>query len=325
MTPPAPSTKGRSGFTLIELILAISIFVLVVGTVYASLRAATQALVVGRASMELYQTSRSGMNRMMMDFRKALAPASFPFNDEEDDPELTDDEYFARQEDKEQLHVTFKGDAKQVQFVIRQEIEQEEGTKMDIREVRYHLDDKKQLVKEVYRSLLEARLAELLSRRMEERAPEEHRFRKDGRRSTPPPADEGYFDKPIIHPICENVQEVKFAYFDGENWKDTWDSEEVVLSEFSRDIDEAELSDEDEEKVGLPKLVRCEIQVAEEVRLSCCTEVPTADLNIVAERRSESDFGTAYKSTEDRRERLRNGERSGNSSRRDRSRRRHSR
>ncbi len=316
-----PSSR-RSGFTLIELLLAISIFVLVISTIYASLRSATQALVVGRESMELYQTSRAGLNRMVMDLRKALAPASFPFNDREEDPNMPEDEYDLRQEENEQLHVTFRGDTKQVQFVIRQEMETKNGPELDIREVRYHLDGDERLIKEIYRSLLEARLAELLARRMEQRAPVPDRFEGRNRRFVPD-VNQGYFDKPIKQTICENVKEVKFAYFDGKNWKDSWDSEQVVINEFCRELDESELTDEDEEKVGLPKLVRCDIQVAEDVRLSTCTEIPTADLNIVSARASESDFGTAYRSSLDRLDRLRKGERPPNASRRNRERRSH--
>ncbi len=315
MSLPVSIRSTRAGFTLIELLLAISIFVLVIGSVYASLRAATQALVVGRASMELYQTSRAGLNRMMVDFRKALAPASFPFNDKEEDPGMMDDEYYMQEDEQEQLHVTFKGDTKQVQFVIRQELQKEDGPEMDIREVRYQLDSKSNLVKEIYRSLLEARLAEIMARRLEERSgAEPDRSGGRGRRFVPQ-ANQGYFEKPIVQIICEGVKEVKFAFFDGENWKDSWDSEQIVVNEFCRDLDESELTDEDEEKVGLPKLVRCDVKVGGDVQLSTSTEIPTADLNIVSARASESDFGTAYRSSYNRLERLKNGDRSGSSSR----------
>ncbi len=322
MSSSIPPSTRSSGFSLIELMLAIAIFVLVISTIYASLRAATQALVVGRASMEHYQTSRAGLNRMMMDLRKALAPASFPFNDREEDPNMPDDEYYLQEEAEEQLHVTFRGDSKQVQFVIRQEMETKNGPEMDIREVRFHLDAKNRLVKEIYRSLLEARLAELMARRLEQRSPVPDRFEGRGRRYVPD-VDQGFFEKPIIQVVCDDVQEIKFGYFDGEQWKDSWDSEQIVINEFSREMDESELTDEDEEKVGLPKLVRCEIQVAQEVRLSTCTEIPTTDLNIVSARASESDFGTAYRSSLDRLDRLRKGERPANPSRRNRERRSH--
>jgi prepilin-type N-terminal cleavage/methylation domain-containing protein len=215
------SLARQSGFTLIELVLAIGIFVLIITTIYGSLRAATQALVVGRASMEIYQTSRAGLNRMMVDLRKALAPASFPFNDKKEDPNMPEDEYYLKEEEEEQLHVTFRGDTKQVQFVIRQEMETDDGPEMDIREVRFHLDAKERLVKEVYRSLLEARLAELTARRMEERspAPDRAQGRQEKGRRFVPDAKQGYFDKPIVQVVCEEVKEVKFAYFDGANWK----------------------------------------------------------------------------------------------------------
>jgi prepilin-type N-terminal cleavage/methylation domain-containing protein len=299
------SHLGRQGFTLIELLLAITIFILVIGTIYVSLRAATQALVIGRETMEIYQTSRAGMNRMVVDLRRALAPAAFPFDERKKEDQMNDvDEYYL-EEESDKFQITFRGDSQSVQFVVRQEMETEDGPYMDIREVRYKIGQEKNLVKEIYRSLLEARLAEMHARRMEQRMPQEERGR--GRRIVP--TTEGLLEKPVTQVLCENVEEVSFKYFDGKDWRETWDSEEVIINEFSRDIDLAELSDEDEEKIGLPRLVKIDLKITGEIHLNTCTDIPAADLNIVGARGSESDFGTAYRSSCDRLTRLRDRDR----------------
>ncbi len=310
MTRPLhPSTGCRSGMTLIELLLAITIFVLVVGTIFVSLKAATTALAVGKESMEMYQTTRAGLNRMVLDLRRALGPASFPFNEREEEDPLAEGDYYLDEEGP-QMQVTFKGDSSSVQFVVRQEMETENGPKMDIREVRYKVSEKGKLVKEIYRSLLEARLAEIQARRMEQRNPMGGDTLGRTRPRFEPPPNAGFFEKPIVQTLCDKVEEVKFAYYDGKDWRDNWDSEEVVINEFCRDLPEDELTEEDEERIGLPRLVRVDVRVTEDVRLSTSTAIPAADLNIVSARANESDFGTAYRASIDRLERLKNGDRS---------------
>lgn len=303
------SPDSRSGLTLIELLLAITIFVLVVGTIFISLRAATTALAVGKESMEMYQTTRAGLNRMILDLRRALGPASFPFNEREEEDPLAEEDYYL-DDGGPQMQVTFKGDTSSVQFVVRQEMETDNGPTMDIREVRYKVSEDGKLVKEIYRSLLEARMAEIQARRMEQRQPMGGDTLGRNRQRYEPPPNAGFFEKPIVQALCDKVEEVKFAYFDGKEWRDNWDSEEIIINEFSREFSEEDLTEEDEERLGLPRLVRVDVKVTEDVRLSTSTAIPSADLNIVSARASESDFGSAYRSSMERLDRLRTGDRS---------------
>ncbi|MCG3196680.1 MAG: prepilin-type N-terminal cleavage/methylation domain-containing protein [Candidatus Omnitrophica bacterium] len=310
MIPPRASTRPASGFTLIELLLAITIFILVIGTIYASLAGATQALLLGKENMERFQLSRAGMNRLITDLRKSLSPASLPFREEEKEGFEGELGFVEEEDDDSELQVTFVGDSNQVQFVLRQELSSDKGPSLDIREVRYRVDDEGKLIKEIFRSLLIARLEELVFRRQQQRLPEGERTRD--RFFTD--AERGIFENPITQVVCENVKQVQFRYFDGQEWRDSWDSEEVVINEYARDLPEEELTEEDEEKIGLPRLVQVELILVGEVRFDTITDIPAADLNAVGARGNESDFGSALRASRDRLNRLR--ERAGGGRRR---------
>ncbi|MCA9430279.1 MAG: prepilin-type N-terminal cleavage/methylation domain-containing protein, partial [Candidatus Omnitrophica bacterium] len=103
--------NSQSGFTLVEILLAITIFVLIIGSIYASLFAGVNALSAGQESMEIYQTARAGMNRILKDLRKALSPASFPYEEEEEMLDQLEANFYGgyMEEDDEDLQLVFKG------------------------------------------------------------------------------------------------------------------------------------------------------------------------------------------------------------------------
>jgi prepilin-type N-terminal cleavage/methylation domain-containing protein len=293
---------GESGLTLIELLLAITIFALVIGTIYGSLSAATRALAVGKEGMELYQTTRAGMNRLMTELRRSLAPGAFPFEEKDEMERKMDEGFLGEEEEESQFQVTFVGDAHQVRFVVHQELKGEKGPTMDMREVVFRTDEQGRLVKEIDRSLLVARLQESVLRRRMKNLQEDDRRRE---RSSRTQDQLGYLEKPILQILCEGILDLRFSYFDGESWRDSWDSEERVLSPYSREIPEEELGEEDEEKIGLPRLVKVDMTIAKDIVLSSCTDIPGADLNLLGSRSNESDFGSAYHSSHQRTKRLR--------------------
>lgn len=300
MTTVNPRAPGTSGFTLLELILALTIFVLVIGSLYASLSAGANALVAGKETMERYQTARAGLNFVLKDLRKSLAPAALPFTEEEEEPlPGFEDDLFYREEEDNQLQITFTGDSKQVQFVVRQELETDEGPSLDIREVRYFLDDDKALVKEAYRSLLIARLQDSLRRKREAQFPGDPRFEQ----WAPSPAEMGMLDRPIRQVIVEDLFDIEFSYFDGEEWRDSWDSEEIIVNEYALEIPEEFWTEEDTEKVGLPRLVRVNLSIQENITLMTTSDIPGSALNGLS-RSGESDFGSAFRSNRDRQSRI---------------------
>jgi len=293
--------SADSGFTLLEILLAITIFTLVIGSIYASLFAAVNALYAGQASMEVYQTARAGMNRVLKDLRKALSPASFPYEEEEIELSPEDfDLYGYPEEEEEELQIVFRGGSDQFECALRQEFTTEDGPSMDIRQIRYRMgseeDQTDTVVKEIFRSILVARLEDTLRRRHEELHGPDSFFS--------PNVTDGYLEEPIIQTVCDGVSEIEFAYYNGLDWQSTWDSEEIVINDYSQDLDEEMLSEEDEEKVGLPQLVKVKMTLKTGIVLEAATDIPGAELNILGRVGQESDFGSAFRGGRDRLDRL---------------------
>ncbi len=296
-TPPS----SESGFTLIEILLAITIFVVVIGSIYASLFAGINALSAGQASMEVYQTSRAGMNRVLKDLRKALSPASFPYDEEEEEFGLENLDYYGGypDEEEEDLQIVFRGSSSEFECAIRQETSDEEGPSMDIRQIRYRIgnDEEDTVVKEIFRSILVARLEDTLRKRHEQLHGPESYFA--------PNTTDGYLETPIIQTVCDGVTELEFAYYNGLDWESSWDSEEIVVNDFSQDLDDELLGEEDEEKVGLPQLVKVKMTLKNGIVLEAATDIPGSELNVLGTVGQESDFGSAFRGGRDRLRNLR--------------------
>ncbi|MCA9448015.1 MAG: prepilin-type N-terminal cleavage/methylation domain-containing protein [Candidatus Omnitrophica bacterium] len=293
--------NSQSGFTLVEILLAITIFVLIIGSIYASLFAGVNALSAGQESMEIYQTARAGMNRILKDLRKALSPASFPYEEEEEMLDQLDADFYGgyMEEDDEDLQLVFKGSSTQFECAIRQDTSDEDGPSMDVRQIRYRMgeDEENTVVKEIFRSILIARLEDTLRRRHEKQHGPESYFA--------PNASSGYFEDPIVQTVCDGVEKIEFAYYNGFEWQTSWDSEQIVINDFSQDLEDDLLQDEDEEKVGLPQLVRVTMTLKNGIVMEAATDVPGSDLNVLGQIAQESDFGSSFRNSLNRLDRLR--------------------
>lgn len=293
-----PSVDRRA-FTLVELLLAMTIFTIVITSVTAALVTASRALTTGEENLELYQSARAGMNRMVKDLRKSLSPLSIPYEERvPDEEEFVDDPYYNdafEDDDEGYLQITFRGESKQVEFVIRQETSGEDGPTLDIREVRYRLGDKGIVEKEIYRSLLIARLEDALERKMEERFGVDTFF--------PQNESKGYFEDPKAIEICEGITELRFEYHDGVEWFDSWSSEDWLVKDYATDWDDQDLTEEDVELSGLPQLVRIEMALENGVVLQTVTDIPASELNVLRPRGEKQTFGGALNASLDSRRR----------------------
>ena len=291
----------RFGLTLIELLLAMTLFTLVIGTIFASLNGSVRVLETGKRTMEVYQNARAGLNRIAVDLRKSLSPASFPYEEEEE--EFFEEDFYIESEDRNELQVTFRGSGSSVQFTIRQvrPRNDDEGLAMDVVEVEYKVADGN-LVKEIKRSIIQARLNDKTERR---------RFESLGKRRDPGRyiSDEqrGFLDNPAKQVVAEGVVGVKFSYSDGEEWFDDWDSTDVIVSEYSRELDLDELTQDDEELLGLPQMVNVKLEVKEKLILETTTQIPGRNLNMIGYRSQESNIATAFINRQGRRDWLRGG------------------
>jgi hypothetical protein len=285
-------------FTLVELLLAMTIFTIVIVSVTAALVTASRALTTGEENLELYQTARAGLNRMVKDLRKSLSPLSIPYEERVPDEEIVDDPYArdnSEEEDEGYLQIVFRGDPNQVEFAIRQETTDEDGPSLDIREVRYSLGDEGVVKKEIFRSLLIARLEDALERRMAERLGEGAFF--------PQNKSQGYLEDPKALEVCEGVTELRFEYYDGVEWFETWDSENWLVKDYATDWDDELLTEEDVELSGLPQLMRIEMALKNGTVLRTVTDIPASELNVLRPRGEREAFGGALNASLDSRRR----------------------
>jgi general secretion pathway protein J len=73
---PLSTCEGEAGFTLVELLLALFLFALVVGVVFAAFGAVANGVEKGRQSIELYHVGRVALLRMAQEIGAAMPPPS---------------------------------------------------------------------------------------------------------------------------------------------------------------------------------------------------------------------------------------------------------
>jgi len=70
----ASGVRDESGFTLVELLLALFLFAIIAGVVFAAFAAVASGVERGRQSMELYRVGRAALLRMAQELEAALPP-----------------------------------------------------------------------------------------------------------------------------------------------------------------------------------------------------------------------------------------------------------
>lgn len=270
----------RRGFTLLELMVAIMIFSLVITAIYFTLTAGVESFHQGERSMEMYQGARIGLNRFGKDLRRAVSPRSPWSNLAEDerrgrtDPMLdpshyADDEYLGP-EPKEN-DIRFTGDSKQVSFVV-QKVTPGAEPAFDLLEIQYSVDPEKELL------LCRTTDSVLLKRMMDWRAfhtfnETEFRLSHAGRSTFEERQEE----------IAGNIADLELEYFDGKEWRDWWDSNEIIVKESYEDTwrdsgqEEQVLQDEEPERLGLPFAVRVALTLSNRQQVELITEIPAKD------------------------------------------------
>jgi len=255
------------GFTLLELMVGVLIFALVIGSIYYTLRVSIESFHRGEESMEIYQSVRIGLDRVGKDLRSAVSPES-PWSNLAEEERRDPGGYTGMKEDEfkpKESDIAFVGDNRQVTFVVQEVIPGGDPT-FDLREVRYSVDDKKKVLRrEALKSIVKQRMMDWRALRFED----ETTYRMD---YGPAARIEGVMDTMI-----RNVEGVNFSYFDGADWKDSWDSNEL-MEEF-----EEEITDSDAEtanplwearRIGLPNAVRVVLTLTNKDSVALVTEIP---------------------------------------------------
>lgn len=67
-------TQGEGGFTLVELLLALFLFALIAGVVFAAFAAVASGVEKGRQSIDIYRVGRAALLRMAQEISAAMPP-----------------------------------------------------------------------------------------------------------------------------------------------------------------------------------------------------------------------------------------------------------
>lgn len=277
----------REGFTLLELLVAIFIFTMIVGTIYYTLVAGIEAFQKGEKSMEQYQSIRIGLARMAKELRQAVSPESPWSNLAEDERrgrfepvrrrEIEELERQGRYDEEEikENDIKFVGDSRQVTFVVSEVVPGGDPV-FDLREVRYSVDsEEKMLIREIVGSIVEKRMWDWRSLRSENET--EFRIQHSA---------EMEFE-PIREEVTPNVADMELRYFDGFEWREQWDSNQIVEEErYDYDYDYApeeqtneDWLDEEPERLGLPHAVEVILTMENGQAVRTVTEVPAKDVD----------------------------------------------
>jgi len=257
----------RRGFTLLELVVAILIFVLVVGTIYFTLIAGFESFRRGEESMQIYQSVRIGLERVGKDVRRAVSPespwsnlAEAAYRDAIDGGAPSDIDL----EHKLENDIIFKGTKKQMTFVVQDEIPGGDPA-FDLREIKYYVDPKKKiLVREAVKSLMKKRMQDWKALRFKG---EEKSRRRYG-------TEINFRD--LKDKVADNIESMELHYFDGTKWRDKWDSNQIVREDRYYE----ELVDEgiEPEREGLPDAVRIRLELTNHDFVELDTEVPATEI-----------------------------------------------
>src|SRR5216683_6699658 len=71
---PSGALQGDAGFTLVELLLALFLFALIAGVIFAAFAAVASGVEKGRQSMDLYRVGRTALLRMAQEIGAAMPP-----------------------------------------------------------------------------------------------------------------------------------------------------------------------------------------------------------------------------------------------------------
>jgi prepilin-type N-terminal cleavage/methylation domain-containing protein len=284
------------GFTLVELMIAVFITVLTLSTIYLTLTTAIKTQSVAEESMDLYQSARNGIDAFSREIRTAINPESFwkrrlnRNNTASDSGATTLASLMSAggggegsEVDLEGETIIFKGSSTNVSFVVV-EADARLTPKYDLREYQYKVDTEKNLLKKVStRSALKDQMAAWRAMRFPDQEEEYlSQYRNEAQNNV----------EKREYTVTDNVMGLRLRYFDGEEWRESWDSEEIMVP---ADINPEEVQlapDERPIKIGLPAAVEIVMTFTGNRTFYTITDVPGSLLNqIVHEKSATTSLG----------------------------------
>ncbi|HOE11751.1 MAG TPA: prepilin-type N-terminal cleavage/methylation domain-containing protein [bacterium] len=313
MNDPGKHIWKRPAFTLVELMLAILILAVVVGAIQGTMQMGFTAYRKGQQDMELYQSARIGLNRLIDEMRGALSSTAFWRPNAEIRETMTWEQamelvrFGNAVEEDEPGPIQFIGSSDEVTFA-RKVYGGTSNRDFDLQEVRFYVDSSKnQLRMEIIRSLLEIKIAswyfaylfetKLNAEILIDQAGRAHRIRQLSSPDEPPLeqfiGDTGMDGRTM--PIAYGIKEIQFRYSDGELWTDDWDSTEYIqipLIPMNRNDTYYE-NPEDEfmhQEKGIPSAVAIKLVLANGAKLEVQVDIPAGSLNHLGIRDRQGDL-----------------------------------
>lgn len=283
---------SRKGFTLIEVLAAVFILVLVIGSIWATLHTTIKSFDAGQQSMETYQDARVAMENFARDLRGAVSPNSKWTNSLDD---LMEDIQAVENERKEQgtfaryddpfiddpslnRDIRFIGTGKEVTFTLPVYLHDPDKA-FDLQQVRFYVDSKKmEMVREPKQSIIDLRREQWRRDRIMDAKDETEYL-------------EGWdvtaesFNVGDGRTIGNSIKSMDLRYYNGTDWVQQWDSDTPVEEDerLREQIEEEEHFESYEylesEKVGLPKAVEILLTLSDGHQLMTTTEIPSSALN----------------------------------------------
>ncbi|MBE7560698.1 prepilin-type N-terminal cleavage/methylation domain-containing protein [bacterium] len=271
--------RPRNGFTLVELLIASFIAALTLSTIFLTLNASIRTFHAGEKSMDLYQSARTGMERLAAEVRLAINPEGFwkrRRNPGAGASTTTLAELVSRRDlpgevDLEANTITFKGSRANMSFV-QIEADSRLSPSYDLREYEFKVNDDHQLVKISTRSVLADQMAAWRAMRFPD---EEESYYAAFI------ADAQYGVEPREYVLTDRVTALHLRYWDGEKWRDSWDSEEIITPEGVAAEEIPYAPGERPVRLGLPLAVEIVLTFEGDKSFYTVSDVPASLLNLI--------------------------------------------
>lgn len=293
------TARQKSGFTLVELLLGMTIMAMVIVSAYSMLDTAMTAYRNGIKSMEVYQSARIGLRRVADELRFSLSEDAFwkpPMRFE-----LVPKEQFLMTnslpiiQERDPGKIVFKGTANEVVF-CRKVYQLGAQLPFDLQLCKIHVNqESRQLLLTVMKSLLMVKRAawwysiefnttlDGFAFAFEPTADIRYRVVNNPEMPLMPMeeyiGDYGTINKSYL--IAEHIKSVQFRYADSDRFESNWDSSEVVR-EYRISVQSPRfnaMTDTEVDTKGPPQVVEIKLELVNGETLLTATDIPAGNMS----------------------------------------------
>lgn len=288
------NTLHKNAFTLIELLLGMTILSLVIGSVFTALQVSIDAFERGQQNMEQYQSGRIALREVSEELRFALSADAFWRPQDNFKAEMSYEQFMETMamangnfvQEVDPGAIRFIGDKSSVLFV-RKVYQLGMQPPFDLQECRIYVTENSNLVLEIMRSLLQVKQATWLFRTVfdvnlggqviSDRG-QPVRFREiNNPDEIPLPVFIGNYGS-INHQylIAEGINSIDFRYTNGENWSSNWNSQEII-TDYRVTPDSPNFNPQRDmlmREKGLPSIVQISLELENNEMLNTAVDVP---------------------------------------------------